>query len=208
MGKKPKKESTARITPSSLVYQMKVTLKGIRPPIWRRIQVPANFKLKAFEVILQTVMGWGGGHLHEFDIHGVSYGDLSQFEKGDVLDEKKVRLDQLITTEKEKFFYVYDFGDNWEHEILLEKILPFDKETQYPVCLSGKRSCPPEDSGGQWGYEELLEIIKNPEHPEHEDTLEWLGGYFDPEWFDRETINMELELVRNTKSLARCWDNG
>ncbi|MEI8182962.1 MAG: plasmid pRiA4b ORF-3 family protein [Desulfomonile sp.] len=207
MGKKPKKESTARITPSSLVYQMKVTLKGIRPPIWRRIQVPANFKLKAFEVILQTVMGWGGGHLHEFDIHGVSYGDLSQFEKGDVLDEKKIRLDQLITGEKEKFFYVYDFGDNWEHEILLEKILPIDPGTQYPVCLSGKRSCPPEDSGGPWGYEELLEIIKNPEHSEHEDTLEWLGGDFDPEWFDRETINMELEGIRNTRRQTRCWDN-
>lgn len=129
----------------------------------------------AAPLVLQTVMGWYGGHLHEFDVFGDSYGDPEVME-GEVLDERSVTLGKLITAEKEKFHYLYDFGDSWDHEILVEKILPLEKGTHYPVCVTGKRACPPEDCGGAPGYEELLEILKDPSHPEHEDMFDWLPG--------------------------------
>jgi hypothetical protein len=99
----------------------------------------------------------------------------------------------LITNEKEKFHYLYDFGDSWEHEILVEKILPLEKGTHYPVCVTGKRACPPEDCGGPYGYEELLEILKDPSHPEYEDRIDWLPEEdFDPETFYVELVNVDL----------------
>lgn len=173
------------------VYQLKVTLRDIRPPIWRRIQVTSETDLDDLHWILQTVMGWYGGHLHEFDVFGTPYGD-PLLSEGDVMDEASVTLGQLITGEKEKFHYLYDFGDSWEHEILIEKILPFDKGTSYPVCVTGKRACPPEDCGGAPGYEELLEILSDPSHPEHEDRFDWLPGDFDSEKFDVESVNKRL----------------
>ena len=126
-------------------------------------------------------MGWNGGHLHEFDIFGTSYGNPADLMDGSVLDEKKVKLSQLISDEKEKFSYLYDFGDNWEHIIRVEKILPLKKGEEYPILLDGKRACPPEDCGGPSGYKELLEAIKDPAHPDHEYMLEWVGEDFDPE---------------------------
>jgi hypothetical protein len=173
------------------VYQLKVTLRDIRPPIWRRIQVTSDTNLQRLHQILQTVMGWYGGHLHEFNFFGDTYSDPEGME-GEVLDERKVTLGQLITGEKEKFHYLYDFGDSWEHEILVEKILPIEKGTRYPVCLAGKRACPPEDCGGAPGYENLLEALKDPSHPEHEEMFEWLPGDFDSEKFDIKSINVEL----------------
>ncbi|MGO9570467.1 MAG: plasmid pRiA4b ORF-3 family protein [Desulfomonilaceae bacterium] len=184
------------------VYQLKVTLRDIRPPIWRRIQVSSDINLRELHGILQTVMGWRGGHLHEFDVFGTSYGD-PRVAEGDVLDEARVNLEQLITEEKEKFHYLYDFGDGWEHEILLEKILPLEKATQYPVCVTGKRACPPEDCGGAPGYEELLEILQDPSHPEHEEKFEWLPGDFDSEKFDAESVNRRLRKT-STKP-KRTW---
>jgi hypothetical protein len=173
------------------VYQIKVTLRDIRPPIWRRIQVSSDTNLQRLHRILQTVMGWHGGHLHEFDVFGDPYGDPEVME-GEALDERKVTLGKLISGEKEKFHYLYDFGDSWEHEILVEKILPIEKGIHYPVCLTGKRACPPEDCGGPPGYENLLEILKDPSHPEHEDMFDWLPGDFDSEKFDIESVNRRL----------------
>lgn len=92
-------------------------------------------------------------------------------------------------------YYVYDFGDSWEHEIRLEKILPREKR-KYPACIAGKRACPPEDCGGIWGYEEFLEIIKDPEHEEYEDMLDWVGGEFDPEHFDIEDVQFDDPVQR------------
>lgn len=180
------------------VYQIKVTLRGIRPPIWRRIQVTSNITLFDLHWILQTVMGWYGGHLHEFDVFGDLYGDAQEM-KGEVLDERKVALGQLITAEKEKFHYVYDFGDDWAHEILVEKILPVEEGSQYPVCLTGKRACPPEDCGGPPGYEDLLKILSDPSHPEHDDMFDWLPGDFDSEKFDVESVNKRLRGTQRKK---------
>lgn len=193
MAKKPKNQAVGATGRSNLVYQMKVTLKGVKPPIWRRIQVKGDVTLKAFHRTIQLVMGWCGGHLHEFDIRGMSYGDPMD---GPIEDEKKFRLNKFNLGEKEKFFYVYDFGDNWQHEILVEKILPIDTGVQYPVCLQGKRSCPPDDCGGSWGYMELLDVLKDPNHPEYEESKTWVGLHFDSENFDIEEINRVLKATR------------
>ena len=143
-------------------------------------------------------MGWTDSHLHEFIIDGVSYGDSSiDIDMGDdVEDEKRFKLHKVAPREKSKFHYLYDFGDSWEHEILVEKILPLEKGTHYPVCITGKRACPPEDCGGTTGYEELLKILKDQSHPEHEERVEWLPGDFDSEEFDIETVNGRLRGSR------------
>jgi hypothetical protein len=193
MAKKAKKESVTPVGPSNLICQMKITLKDVKPPIWRRIQVKSDITLKVLHRIIQEVMGWEDGHLHKFNIFGVSYGDPEQ-EVGS--DEKKVRLNKLHLEEKHKFLYVYDFGDNWEHTILVEKILPMDEKTQYPICLTGKRSGPLEDCGGPWGYMDLIDVLDDPNDPEYEERVEWIGEDFDPELFDIEKINKRLKGTR------------
>jgi hypothetical protein len=110
-------------------------------------------------------------------------------------DASKVKLSQIVRGEKQKFTYEYDFGDSWEHEILIEKILQPEAGVRYPVCITGKRACPPEDCGGIWGYADLLETIKNPDDEEYEEMMEWLGGDFDPEAFDLDSIDKALRTV-------------
>lgn len=183
MPKKPKKESVTGTGPTNLVYQMKITLQEVKPPIWRRIQVKGDITLKVLHNIIQRVMGWEDGHLHKFDIRAPS-------------SEPKVRLNQLNLQEKQKFLYVYDFGDNWEHVILVETILPMDEKTRYPICLAGKRSCPPEDCGGPWGYMELLDVLNDPNDPEYDERTEWIGKDFDSELFDNEETNIRLRAIR------------
>ncbi len=188
MAKNPKKEA---VTPA--VYQMRITLKEIKPPIWRTFQVKSDINLKALHKTIQIVMGWTDSHLHAFIIFGISYGDPNQ-EVG--LDEKKYRLNKLNLREKDKFFYVYDFGDNWEHQILIEKILPIDEKAQYPVCLKGKRSCPPEDCGGTCGYADILNVLSDSNDPEYDELVEWIGEDYDSEWYDIEKINRQLRSSR------------
>ncbi len=174
------------------VYQLKITLRGSKPPIWRRTQVRGDTTLAKLHVIFQIVMGWTNSHLHQFIVHGAEYGVPDPDYDMDIEDEKRVKLGELIFAEKEKLIYEYDFGDSWEHEILVETILPIEKGLHYPICLKGKRACPPEDCGGIWGYSEFLEAIEDVNHPEHDDMLEWIGGEFDSEEFDVESINREL----------------
>jgi hypothetical protein len=112
------------------------------------------------------------------------------------VDYKKIRVSGLLKKEKEKIVYEYDFGDGWEHDVLLEKILPVDEKFKFPVCLEGKMACPPEDCGGVWGYSDLLEILKQPKHEEYDNMIEWLGGEFDPEHFDIEAVNKILKKFK------------
>jgi hypothetical protein len=137
-------------------------------------------------------MGWTDSHLHLFRVDGVQYGEPDPEYLGELKNEKRARLSQLVTAEKQKFIYEYDFGDDWTHEILLEKILPQAPGEKYPVCIAGKRECPPEDCGGVWGYAEFLEAIRDPGNPEHESMLEWIGGSFNPESFAIEVANARL----------------
>jgi hypothetical protein len=178
----------------TLIYQIKVTLKNIHPPIWRRIQVSDNTTLLKLHDILQTVMGWYDAHLHMFKIQGSNFGNPADDEYGDLgtINEARYKLNQVIHWEGQRFHYEYDFGDSWEHVLLVEKILPPEEGRRYPLCLKGKRACPPEDVGGVWGYEYFLEAIRDPNHKEHESYLDWIGGEFDPEAFDLDGINSSL----------------
>lgn len=173
------------------VYQLKITLKNIKPPIWRRVLVPDNLTLDQLHHVIQVAMGWYDAHLHEFNIGGLSYGspDFDSDFASEVKDDATVRLNQVISKNIKRFRYTYDFGDDWEHVIEIEKVLPYDEGSVYPVCIAGKRSCPPEDVGGAWGYQSFLATISDPNDPEHEEMLEWVGGEFDPEEFDIEEVN-------------------
>lgn len=175
------------------IYQLKVTLKDIRPPIWRRVQVPGDIELAELHEVIQTVMGWIGYHMHAFIIGGEQFfhdRDTAMEVGGRVIG--RTRLNQVVRQANARFRYDYDFGDSWEHDILVEKILPPEPEARYPRCLAGKRACPPEDVGGAWGYERFLKAIADPNDPEHADLLEWVGGEFDPEAFDVEETDAAL----------------
>lgn len=182
-------------------YTLKITLRGSKPPIWRRFAVDSQISLAELHDIIQTVMGWYDCHLHEFVIAGRRYTDpetLDGFEEEN-LDEIEYALGDVIKRKGARFKYLYDFGDGWEHELLLEEIASLDPAVHYPVCLTGKKACPPEDCGGIFGYYNLLEILKNPKHPEHEDYKEWAGD-IDPDVFD---ITQTNELLKEYRSNRR-----
>jgi len=190
---------TRSIQDTAPIYQLKITLREIRPPIWRRVLTPGAVSLHKVHKIIQIVMGWMDCHLHCFTVDGVTYSypepDSDWEDSGD-LDSRRVKLMQIAPQARRKFLYEYDFGDTWEHDILVEKILPPEPGAKYPVCVAGKRACPPEDVGGVWGYAEFLKAIRDPEHREHASYLEWLGRPFDPEAFDLEGVNQLLRRIR------------
>jgi Plasmid pRiA4b ORF-3-like protein len=173
------------------VYQMKVTLEGSKPPIWRRLLVPTNLNLGDLHYIIQIAMGWTDSHLHQFFVGDKTYG-VPHPDMDWVLDEDRVQLARIVPGEKFKFRYEYDFGDSWSHLILIEKLLPAEPGKSYPICVKGKGCCPPEDCGGVWGFAEFVEVMADPEHPEHEELKEWYGGDFDPEAFDIDEVNRML----------------
>lgn len=147
--------------------------------------------------VLQCVMGWTNAHLHQFIIGDRCYGQPDSDRGGEeVVNEKAVKLNQVVSREHAGFIYEYDFGDRWEHEVVLEKILPLEAGTHFPVCLEGARHCPPENCGGVSGYAEFLDAIQDPDHPEHEEMLGWVGERFDPEAFDLEAINRALRRIK------------
>jgi hypothetical protein len=167
------------------LLQFKITLKNAPVPIWRRIQVLSNENFLDFHDYIQDFMGWENYHLFTFEQGRGSYlivdSKESLEEYGDDL-ATKVKLDKVFKAPKDKMLYMYDMGDGWEHEVLLEKILPVVAGEEYPICIAGKGKCPPEDCGGVWGYAKLLETLKNPQHPDYEDMCEWLGIENGDEW--------------------------
>lgn len=180
------------------VCQFKITLKDIRPPVWRRIQVPKNYTFWDLHVAIQDAMGWLDSHLHAFFVQNPKTDDNEQigipdddfgWSRRSVLPgwEKKIS-EYFSLKENPQALYVYDFGDDWAHNVKLEKILPREKGVDYPICIKGKRACPPEDCGGLPGYLDLLEILSDPRHEGYEETVEWLGEGFDPEHFKPEEI--------------------
>jgi hypothetical protein len=177
---------------TDLIYQLKITLRDSKPPIWRRVLVPAGFTLAKLHRVIQTAMGWTDSHLHQFKIDGQFYGVPSEEDWHEVLNERSYSLEKVAPCEKSKFLYEYDFGDSWEHVIVVEKILPFEAGKDYPLCIKGKRACPPEDVGGVWGYEEFLQAVNDPDNEEHESYLEWVEKDFHSEEFDMENINRQL----------------
>lgn len=180
------------------LYQIKITLEDSKPPIWRRLLVHSNIQLSVFHYAIQYSMGWHNCHLHQFEKNRILYGISDDGFGSDfgleIKDEKEYKLSDILKEEKESMIYEYDFGDGWRHNIILEKILPFDMSSELVTCLKGKRACPPEDCGGIWGYGNLIEIISDPAHSEHEEMLDWLEGDFDPEHFNLVKTNSMLSL--------------
>jgi hypothetical protein len=185
------------------IYQIKVTLADITPPVWRRFLVPDNTSLLKLHDVLQIVMGWSDAHLHMFTVDGVEYGDIGEdgFPEEERSRESKLQLNQLIQREGQRLRYEYDYDDGWVHALVVEKIEPHMPGVSRPLCLEGARACPPEDAGGPPGYENMLEAVRDPQHEEHDDYLTWLGGEFDPEAFDLEDINARLAHMGRGQSI-------
>jgi hypothetical protein len=181
------------------LYQLKLTLRGSKPPIWRRVVVRADMKLDRLHRVIQVAMGWMDCHLHQFRIGRVCYGvpDPEGADWGpEMLNEKRYAVADLAPAPKQKFTYDYDFGDSWEHEVRVEKILPPDPEFKHPLCLAGANACPPEDCGGVWGYADLLATLADPKHEQHAEMKEWVGGPLDPARFSVEAANASLKRLK------------
>lgn len=181
----PPKTSTGKT-----VLSLKVTLRSIKPPIWRRRLVPGTITLGHLHTAIQAAMGWHNCHLHAFDSDGRRYGDRQTVD--DVADENRLTLNGLLKSGVARFDYTYDFGDGWEHTIAVEKNEPALEAISYPICSAGKRNCPPEDCGGPWGYQDLIAILADPSHPDHKEQREWIDEDFDPDTFDIGTANAVL----------------
>lgn len=165
------------------IYQLRITLAGVTPSVWRRVLVPGGFTLDRLHRVVQYAMGWRDVHLHSFDIAGQQYGEPDPVGELAVRDELDRRLD-AIANKGDVFHYTYDFGDWWEHELTVEDVFGADPEERYPMCAAGAGACPPEDVGGPPGYQELREALADPDHPRHELALAALGAAHDPEEFD------------------------
>lgn len=192
------KQPAAKKKPgAAVVFQLKITLLGFKPLIWRRIQVE-DCTLDKLHEHVQTAMGWTNSHLHQFRIGQVYYGDpeLMQetFDELDFRDSTATKISDIVPKNGKKFsfIYEYDFGDSWEHEITVENAAEPEPGKRYPLCMEGQRACPPDDCGGVWGYADLLEKIGDKQHEEHDEMLEWLGGSFDPAAFDAKTATKAM----------------
>ncbi len=181
------------------VYRLKITLLDTDPPIWRRIEVPGSMRLSKLHRCIQAAMGWQDYHLHEFRIGDRVYGfpDEEYYDPKHVTHpDHTVALEKVAPMAPAAFVYEYDFGDSWQHLILVEEITYTQERVRHAVCLAGERACPPEDCGGTGGYEDFLEAIADPYHEEHEAMLTWVGGSYDPSLFDLDAANRRLQRVR------------
>ncbi|QPI62303.1 plasmid pRiA4b ORF-3 family protein [Streptomyces malaysiensis subsp. malaysiensis] len=187
-------KATSRTAPSKTVHKIKITLRDSRPPIWRRLEVPSGIALRELHDVIQATFGWEDYHMWAFESGRDRYGAADR-DLG-IRSAASKQLRQAAPHAGDRLRYTYDFGDDWEHDILVEDVTEPEPDTAYPRCLTGRRACPPEDCGGMWGYDYLIEILADPDHEEHEDRLEWLGldsaDQFDPAAFDPAQINSAL----------------
>jgi len=187
------------------IFQLKIALDGITPKIWRRFLVKDNISFHDLHNIIQLIIGWGSYHLYSFYIKKEEIGMPDPEFRNELLNSKKIKLKDKLSL-KQKFGYVYDFGDNWEHILTVEKILDNKDAALVPACLEGERAGPPEDCGSYPGYYELMRIKKNKKHPEYKERIkEWLGEDFDFEHFDIEEINKGLLKLIKVDGRTRYW---
>ena len=161
-----------------MTYQFKIQLKNVsNPKVWRRIQVPSHYSFEEFHKVIQFAFGWEFSHLFFFSPTGYNSQPMIEMNyemlDEDSLEAETTLLSDIFVSEKQKFTYLYDFGDDWKHQITLEKILT-EVLIQKPILLKGEGACPPEDCGGPWGYETLKETLADKKHPEHKEMKEWL----------------------------------
>lgn len=170
------------LIPEDSILQLKVTLAGVQPPVWRRIHIEGAANLLDLHLALQAAMGWTDSHLHQFEIGKERYGDPDLMDDPSVIEERRMPLFQAFEAGA-AVLYEYDFGDGWEHRVELEELVPRQPRLRYPRCIDGARACPPEDCGGPHAYEDFLRAIANPRAARHAELLQWVGGRFDPEAF-------------------------
>ena len=193
MATKKKPPNTQRI------YQLHVALLDIEPTVWRRLWVPGNLKLSRLDRVIQEAFGWTNSHLHEFTIQDERYGitGLSDFgDEEDLNDDKKFTVGQVLGESVKQFMYAYDFGDNWQHQIVIEGVMDATPFNDWPLCLAGENACPPEDVGGTYGYQEFVESMTDTEHDNHFENWRWHGGPFDPKGFDVNSANARIRKLR------------
>jgi hypothetical protein len=185
------------------VFQFKIQLKHVKPLIWRRILVPENYTFWDLHVAVQDSMGWVDYHLHEFNIQNPFTGKEDRigmpdddYPDAEMISENECIIKTYFTKENTIAVYVYDFGDDWEHEIIFEKVIQRESELKYPICIAGKRACPPEDCGGPFGYMGLLKALKNQDHENHDSMVEWIGDDFDSESFDPQSVYFDDPKAR------------
>lgn len=183
--------------PAPHLLQLRIELAWIKPTIWRRVVVPETITLPKLHQVIQAVMGWHDCHLHEFEIAGERYGipDPDYDFAEPVRVEQRVRLATALGGAK-SFRYVYDFGDDWEHRIKVERRLPPAPLFDTALCIAGANASPPEDVGGEPGYADFVAAMADPDHPEHHDMLEWYGDPFDPAAFDISTVDLRLHRIK------------
>lgn len=193
-------------TPGPRVHRLKVTMRGSKPPIWRRLEVPSDTTLDGLHQVIQTGFGWYGGHLWVFETPDGEYGQPDA-QLGHV-DAATVTLDEVAPDVGDRIRYVYDFGDDWQHDLVVEQIVAAQPGVAYPRCTAGRRARPPEDCGGMWVYQDLLAVVADPGHPEHAEALDTLratsAAAFDPARFDRDTVNARLSNPA-AGSTSRLW---
>lgn len=182
---------------TGVVVQIKVKLRGVsKPPVWRRLRLRVDTRLDHLHEAIVAGFGWQGYHMHVFSSGADEFG-VPDPELG-FIDERRVSLGQLIGGVGDRLGYTYDFGDDWEHEIMVEEVLAADPKARYPVLVAAKGACPPEDCGGPWGYAELKQILADPTHDQHQEILEWLGledaSAFDPGAVAADDLEEELAL--------------
>lgn len=177
------------------MIQVKISLMYSEPELWRRLLIPADIDLVSFHFVIQEAMGWEDAHLHEFQKGNTLYrydGEIDTESPVKILHYEGMKVRDFLKRKNSKMIYLYDFGDNWQHEITHEGVLKFNGNVDIPICMDGAMNCPPEDILGIPGYNNFVAIITNPKHPEYEDLVEWQGIEFDPEYFDIKEVNKRL----------------
>jgi hypothetical protein len=174
------------------VFELRATLRHIEPPIWRSLRVPADVPLSVLHDVLQSAFGWKNSHLHDFRVGDIRFGMADVEDEMFAVDERAAPLGAVARVGSH-VVYLYDFGDDWEHEIVVEHVDSRGEPTLR--CTGGERACPPEDCGGPPGYAHMLEVLANPEDEEHEDMKRWAPRGFDPERFDLTAVNKKLATL-------------
>jgi len=181
------------------IFQIRITLLDVEPPVWRRVLAPATLPLKRLHDTIQAAMGWLDQHMYEFRIGDRRYGDPGLGEGLEFSDDRFIKLSSVVAKGVDRFLYTYDFGDGWQHEVVIEDLRPAEPGVDYPRLVDGARRCPPEDCGGLPGFMAFLEAITNPNHPEHADALEWFGEPYDPEDIERHIIDAQLSRIARSR---------
>jgi hypothetical protein len=176
------------------VFGLRIALLDVQPEVWRSVLVPGSVRLSKLHLIFQEVMGWTDSHLHAFRMEDELYGMQFDDYPEDELDEKKFALADVVELD-DAFVYEYDFGDSWEHEVIVERASRVRPALKFAVCLDGANACPPEDVGGTGGYEELREVLADPTHEDYKHFTSWAGRGFDPKKFDLAQVNAALQSL-------------